>query len=79
MSMKSEDNEVDFETFRYEDVTDENVKHLTAEQQRILKLEKRCADLEEQMLGCLRWMRFQAEKEANNKDGSYPVLEPLKA
>jgi len=46
---------------------------------RIQSLEKRVSDLEEQMMGCLRWMRYQAEKEAQSKDPNYKVQETLKA
>lgn len=76
---ESQTDQVDFNTFCIEDVNEANLKNLTPEQQRILKLEKRVADLEEQMLGCLRWMRHQAEKEANDKDPSYPVHKTFKA
>lgn len=71
--------EIDFKEFRVEDLTQENVKSLTPEQQRILKLEKRVADLEEQMLACIRFMRYHAEKEANEKDPNFPIHETVKA
>ena len=34
----------------------------------IVALKYRCAALEEQMLGCLRWMRIQAEREADRME-----------
>jgi len=48
---------------------------LTPEQQRVRKLEARVAELEEQMLGCLQWMRYQAEKKANRANPDYPIHE----
>jgi len=69
---------IDFNEFRYEDVTAENVGSLTPEQQRILKLEKRCEALEGEMLSCLRFIRYQAQKEERTLGGS-SASEPPKA
>lgn len=76
---KKKPRDIDFKEFRVEDLTKENVKSLTPEQQRILKLEKRVADVEEQLLACIRFMRYHAEKEANEKDPNFPVHETVKA
>lgn len=48
-------------------------KNMTPDQQRITKLEERLSTVEEQLLSCLQFMRFHAEKEAKKKDPDYIV------
>lgn len=47
--------------------TETEVTPSTTDQERIESLEARVGDLEDQMLLCLQFMRYRAEKEAEKK------------
>lgn len=40
---------------------------------RIVSLEARCDELEQQMLVCLKWMRIQAESQEDERQGKTPT------
>lgn len=52
---------------------------LTCEEQRLRELEARVGQLELEVLTCLRWMRYQAEKEARRLNPDFVVHEYPKA